>query len=163
MNDIGINGEIPILGSGKKLNDLANKNIITAFMNGNQTIRYENELVNLDNSISVGKELIFNPNTHNIKIGKGIRKIVVSANIFLESMASSDYVWCFIRKNDNNIASSIISTSKFFISASISSILIEVKENDIINLVLNDAKFNESTRVIRGGSFNTWLTIEAVD
>ncbi|MEG1597715.1 MAG: hypothetical protein RRY22_04915 [Bacilli bacterium] len=159
---VALNGGLEIGNSGKTLNDLTNKNIITAFMNGNQTIRYEYELVNLDNSVSAGKELILNSTNHNIKIGKGIKKVEVSANIFLENMANTDYVWCFIRKNDNNVASSIISTSKYFITASISSVLIDVNENDVINLVLNDAKFNDAIRVVRSGSFNTWLTIEAI-
>lgn len=94
-----------------------------------------------------------------IRIGKNIKQVLVSGNIFLASGATSGYLWSSIRKNTTEISVAIDNPTSWFASTSHSPKLVDVSEGDIFYLW----KMDEDTGTIRGGNKNTYLTIEVIE
>lgn len=94
-----------------------------------------------------------------IKIGKGISKILINANVFGNAKGSNtSYLWIYIKKNQETIAIALNNPSSWYVSTALSSKLIDVAEGDVIWLYKQDDVSTE----IRSGA-NTWLTVEVVE
>lgn len=147
---------------GKMLNEKIKRKVATASLTTGIDITGANQIL-LDKIISNDKELTLVNGS--IRIGKNIKKVLVSANCFAIG-DSDDYLWTYILKqpetvplsNSNNISIALDNTSSRFGSTSHSPVLVEVNEGDIICLY----KMVNSTYTIRSGA-NTYLTVEVVE
>ena len=97
-----------------------------------------------------------------IKIGSGISKIKVSANVFGASTNNGSYLWTQIERVRGNtktaISIAIDNTSTYFGSTSHTPALCDVQENDIIKVY----KIDSNSTTIRTLA-NTYLTVEVVE
>lgn len=111
---------------------------------------------------SSGTSLILENNK--IKVGKNISKLRISASIFLEitNFQTSGYLWGRIAYNGINAGGSItpVLPNMSFRSASIPSIILNVKEGDTVHL---NADLTGSTGTVRNGSANTWICVESIE
>ena len=91
-----------------------------------------------------------------VTIKKNVKKILINAHIFAQN-AFNAYLFGFIRKNENGIQEYICEGSQNFKELNISSLPIEVKENDKIYLLaqINKADYGQ----IRSG----YLSIEILE
>ena len=138
-------------------NAINDKNIITASFNTNHTIATSDtyEKVKLDTSVSVGNKLTLT-NDGEIKIGAGISKIKVSANINFQTIASgAKNIGIF--KNDTIIFQNITNISERT-TLVLSPIVFDVTENDIIYLELMGTKND----VIRRSMAFSNITLEVI-
>jgi hypothetical protein len=95
-----------------------------------------------------------------IKIGAGVSKVLVSANIFmLGSGNTSQYGWTEIRKNTETVSIAIQTTNPYWASASHAPFLVSVQEGDVIQLY----KTGDATGMTIRGGVNTWLTVQVVE
>lgn len=136
------------------------KNIITAWGTSNQTLSSGNAVISLTNSNAYGSLLTLSNNA--IKIGAGITKVKVSANVFYQdSNLGPGYMWPRIMKNNNQVAGSIapngVSGTANVNSVQITPKIISVTQGDLITLISST-----SSSTIRAGEENTYLTVEAV-
>lgn len=144
--------------AGIEFNQYLKRKIATAYFD------YDQELsgivnVNFDNILSTTEELTLSDG--GIRIGKGISKVLVSANAFFVCTASSSYyLWTAIMKNgvDVSIAIDCVTNSQAFTSNAHSPKLIEVQEGDIIAF----RKINSETGTFRAIE-DTYLTVEIIE
>jgi hypothetical protein len=97
-----------------------------------------------------------------IKIGSGVSKIRVSGSVFVNiSTQSAGYLWTQIRKNGASKCSSLtpVVAGMGFVSASVPSMIIDVVENDVIDLM---GDFAGPSGEIRNNAENTWLLVEVI-
>lgn len=95
-----------------------------------------------------------------IRIGTGISKVLVSANVFFQwTSANQDYLYMAIRKNDTNVSLSIEAQpfNYAFATLSFAPVYVEVEEGDIFYIVSLEGK----TGTFRNGQ-NSYMTIEVV-
>lgn len=96
-----------------------------------------------------------------VKIGKGISKIRVSANGVLSG--STQLTGIIIAKNgDDTYRTFTGSSHTSFISCSISEGILDVKENDLISLYVYTNTTTESRTVMSYDGYATYLCVEAV-
>lgn len=158
---------------GKELNDKFSKNIITAYPNSSLTdITEANQKVNLDGYDSIGEKITVENNA--IKIGKGISKILISAQIFYQDGPTGNgYYFPNIKINDKIVARSITPTStsggSSYITAYINEFLIDVKEGDLITLSTGESPLGYTNLKYRGIQYgneikrrHTYITVEAI-
>ena len=94
-----------------------------------------------------------------IKIGAGISKILVSANIFAETTNYNDYLWTRIQKNGLEASAAIAPYICGYVTTSHSPLLLSVSEGDVINLY----KIDNTSATVRGNITNTFMTVEVVE
>jgi hypothetical protein len=91
-----------------------------------------------------------------IKIGKGISLVEISGAIFIDNYTPGSYLWGLITLNGNNAVGAIVSGSSNYLSATIPTKIINVKENDIIALVADSPGGGQ----LRTNNTNTFLCIK---
>lgn len=133
------------------------KNIITATCS-NTVFSVNNYKPTLTLSNSTGDKLSISDGK--IKIGADVKKVLVSASSFIDTANANNYLWLFLNKNNNAIATSIDTSGMIYKSCAIPPRLIDVKENDLINLSYDNTGGFPAT--IRGGN-ETWVTVEVVE
>lgn len=142
-------------------NGIPINSIMTGMMNANYTLSTQNATkltLVANSSISSGTGLSIS--NGGIKIGAGITKILVSAQIgFAEGGTGSSRRGVQIFKNSSNIAYCNINNVRTYTGAAISPLLLEVQENDIIYLY----GLNQGTTGSQIQQQNTWLTVQVVD
>lgn len=96
-----------------------------------------------------------------VLIGENIKKVRVSASIFVEGPDQVGYVWSSIRKNNNPVASCITpyAVKGGFLSTPIPPTIIQVNQGDTISLMA-DSTCNGK---LRTGRNNTWLLVEVIE
>lgn len=94
-----------------------------------------------------------------IKIGAGISKILVSANIFADTANYNDYLWTRIQKNGIDASIAIAPYICGYVTTSHSPLLLSVSEGDVINLY----KIDNTSATVRGNITNTFMTVEVVE
>lgn len=144
------------------------KNIMTAYPSAYNTIVTQNNAsIVLDSSVSIGSSLTLSNSA--IVIGKGITKVMVSAQFFFQDYQLTGYCYPLIKKNDTGVAGAItergLSGMPYYMSVIISPLLLDVTEGDKISLTVGD--INNVKTTYRGksptGVFHTYLTVEAVE
>lgn len=143
------------------------KNIMTAYPSTDGVETQNNVPVVLDASISVGTGLTLNNNA--IVIGKGITKVMVSAQFFFQEYQMTGYCYPFIKKNDIRVAGAITERGlpgmPPYLSVIFSPFLLDVTEGDKISLTVGD--INETRTTYRGrhstGTLFTYLTVEVIE
>ena len=156
-----------------ELKEMLQRNIITAYPTSSLTdITQSQQKVNLDGYDSIGEKITVENNA--IKIGKGISKILISAQIFYQDGPTGNgYYFPDIKINDKIVARSIVPTSvsggSAFITAYINEFLIDVKEGDLITLSTGDSPLGFTNLKYRGTQYideiktrHTYITVEAI-
>ena len=95
-----------------------------------------------------------------IRIGAGISKVLVSANVFFQwTSANQDYLYMAIRKGSTNVSSSIEAQpfNYAFATLSFAPVYVDVQEGDTFYIVSLEGK----TGTFRGGQ-NSYMTVEVV-
>lgn len=156
-----INSAISTKITELKLNQRLQKHIAVAFYDENVSILGSDITAPFSNAFIVGDKLSLYDGK--IKIGKDVSKVKISASIFFEdvSVGNIGYIWCFVQKNDTRLTSSIMCSSNYFNTASITEDIIEVAEGDTLILSYNNP--SSHTPVIRGGKVNSRLYVEVVE
>ncbi len=97
-----------------------------------------------------------------IRIGSGVKKVLVSGAAFARLTNAPEYLWCRIeRVRGSSIfeaATSLSSSNNYFAAVSLAPILVDVQEGDEIGIV----KLNMENDELRADR-NTWLTVEVVE
>ena len=156
LNNSEIYTRIMNNGTWSSWNNSRTKKIATAYLNAEITAPSNSKLV-MDRIKSNSSELTLN--NGGIKIGKGISKIIVNANIFLYANANNSYLWTKIQKdNGEEISIAIDNYNTYYASTSHSPRLVDVTEGDIIYIY----KLDSAGGTIRGGA-NTYITVEVVE
>ena len=134
------------------------RDIITLFMNSDSSGNTENNIkIPFDNCVKIGNKLSLVD--HQVKIGKNVKKVLVSGACFIDTPNSNGYIWLSIKKNNNWVASNLTAETAFK-SSSIATRLIEVNEGDLIGIFIDNTggtPFN-----IRN-DHNSYLTVEVVE
>lgn len=104
---------------------------------------------------SVGARLTLS--NSGIKIGNDVSKVLISGNVFFDSSGKS-YGWVSLRKNnvDTGIQAIASTSNGSYGSVSITPVILEVEENDIITLYNNESNSN-----IRG-EYATYMTVQVI-
>ncbi len=113
------------------------------------------------NSISSSQGNLFSLSNNQIVVGAGVSKIRISAGIFVDAPQGTGYVWGKILKG-NNVCNSHIApyaNAGGFLSASITPTIVSVQQGDTFKLIADST----CGGVIRTGSSNTWVLIEAIE
>lgn len=126
----------------------------------NPTVQYQRTKLNLSSEMSkLGDKLTLIDGE--VKIGKGISKVRVSANGVLSG--STQLTGIIIAKNgDATYRTFTGSSHTSFLSCSISEGILDVKENDLISLYVYTNTTTESRTVRAYDGYATYLCVEAV-
>lgn len=94
-----------------------------------------------------------------VKIGSGVQKVLVSANVFYDLVSGKSYGWCDLRVNGTTTGFETIAsiTNSSYGSAVMSPVLLTVSAGDVITLYNK-----ESGSKIRGGH-TTYMTVQVVE
>jgi microcystin-dependent protein len=151
INDINDNA-VP---NAKTVKSYASKKVATANLSNAVTMTIGKISLNVINTSTS----LLTLSDGGIKIGKGISKILINANVFGNAKGSNtSYLWIYIKKNQETIAIALNNPTSWYVSTALSSKLIDVAEGDVIWLYKQDDVSTE----IRSGA-NTWLTVEVVE
>lgn len=164
-----VNGE-SLIGSGNISisgdSGSSEKSIVTAHISGTQTVTASASSygkVALDSYVSCGSKLTFNTSTNQIRIGAGVSKILISAQIRFNNAWNSGVVGSAIYKNGE--IASITMNYKANATSALGIInaprLIDVAENDLIDL-----RYYTSVAISAktlGTANGTYLTVEVVE
>ena len=135
--------------------------IATATFNNDQT-RLSGGILKFENLNSTSDKLTLARG--GVRIGAGIRKVKVSANVFFQwTSADQSYVYMAIRKNKNNPTNVSIAIvpqpfNYAFATLSFTPTYVEVKEGDTFYIV----SLEEKTGIFRGGT-HSYMTVEVVE
>lgn len=141
------------------------QNFIQVALSSTQTINQEYAILNLDAwSNGNGSKLTLDSTNHRVVIGSGVSKVRVSAKLFMENVGSwLGYAWILIRKNGSTYAGTIQSgVARYFQTATISPIVINVSQGDYIEIMVNNSSYNDNSFTIRSGADNTSMLVEVV-
>ena len=143
--------------SVKAINDNLKTEYILVTISSSQTIS-SNYVINFNSVVdSYGDKLSLQ--NGKIVIGAGVSKIKVSGTLFVEDFPSqAPYVWGIIRKNSNQITTSINGTNGSFLSASVSPTIENVQQGDIISFIADGPNGGR----LRAGKGNTFMLVEVV-
>lgn len=95
-----------------------------------------------------------------IKVGKGVKRIKVNANVFLNSVIGTGYLWTIVKKNNNNVKGVLTPyAGGGYICSAIPDFFIDVAEGSTISLIADSSVGG----TVRTGAANTWLSIEIVE
>lgn len=136
------------------------KNVITAYFTSNYTLAANSTYYKLpiNSSISTGTKLTLDTTNHNIVIGAGVSKILISAKLCFNSVASSGDKWLTIYRNSDSISANPRNLSaRDLIYAT--TFLVDVQENDIIYFQV----FGSRNDVIRADVAYSNLTVEVIE
>jgi len=147
-----------------------NRNIMTYGLTSNITSPTANAYtkIPLDNEIITGARLTANSN--GVKIGTGVSKVMVSAQMMVVSNSKAGICYLRIVKNNNTnqtlawAIATVPAGSESIIS--ITPALVEVSENDVINLMYyvpdnDDYIYGQNISTTTTGSL-TWMTVDVV-
>lgn len=135
------------------------RDIISAGLSSTKTnINTETITVNFDMCVQIGKKLTLE--NGKVKIGKNVKKVLVSGTAFIDTPKASDYLWLFIAKNGGYVASNLTAGGMVYKSSSIAPRLIEVKEGDLISMIINTTAGLPYS--IRGG-YPINMTVQVVE
>lgn len=160
--------------SAKAIDKMNARNIAVAYNNEAQNINSEYVTYTLTDADLIGDKLKFvtekNANGEivngKIVIGKNIKKVKVNASVFMENMQSNNisYIWLQIFQNGHAKCGSIASgVPVWFQTLIISDCILDVKENDYIELNINNANYTTHIPTVRGGKENTRLYVEVIE
>lgn len=143
--------------SVKAINDNLKTEYILVTISSSQTIS-SNYVINFNSVVdSYGDKLTLQ--NGKIVIGAGVNKIKVSGTLFVEDFPSqAPYVWGIIRKNSNQITTSINGTNGSFLSTSVSPTIENVQQGDIISFIADGPNGGR----LRAGKGNTFMLVEVV-
>lgn len=142
--------------NAKTVKEYAKKRVATATISA-EIKNFKQGTIAL-NSINSNDEALTLSN-NGIKIGKGIKKILVSGNVFGNVQGiNTNYLWIYIKKNNEVVCNSLANPSSWFTSTVISPRLVDVQEGDIITLYKED----DNATHIRPKAY-TYLTVEVVE
>lgn len=148
------------------------RHIITAGPNTELTsITTRDQIIPLTSSTIVGDKLQISATNNGIKVGNGVSKVKISANVFYQDYDSSvAYVFPSVTINDNRVAMSISSrdwgtNTLSYQSVTISPFIIEVNENDVIKLTSGEINPTQEGKIrgLRLGVLNTYITVEVIE
>ena len=113
------------------------------------------------NSISSSQGNLFSLSNNQIVVGTGVSKVRISAGIFVDAPQGTGYVWSKILKGNNACNTHIApyANAGAFLSASITPTIVSVQQGDTFKLIADST----CGGVIRTGSSNTWVLIEAIE
>lgn len=134
---------------------LPTRQVATASFDGFKT-NLPNGIISMGYVISNSSNLTLSGG--GIRIGKGIKTILVSGNLFFQSSANNGYVWTGIYVNSTLISVSISNPTSYFASTSHSPKIANVNEGDIVTLRGLEAK----NGTIRDNG-NTYITVEVIE
>lgn len=157
---------------GKILTNCFKKEIMMAYVSGRISIShptaYHFGKINLDKSTTTTDRLILTDGK--VKIGKGVKKILVSTMINIWRNSGSGDVQTDIRqagikfKNKTYFSSFYISgTNLGQTSHFISNLLLEVEENDYIELFDNIGATIGNSTILGDNGTGTYITIEVLE
>ena len=141
-------------------NAINEKSYINAYLNSKQAISQGDQfLINLTDKEIKGDYFELDASAHTIKILKDCLAII-SGTIFVEDTAGdSGYVYLQIKKNNADISLNLENIDgKNFISVTVASKAIELKQNDIIKMTV-DYTSDSGNPKIRGEHKDTFLSI----
>lgn len=137
------------------------KNYIVATSSGTTNLNGNTDIT-LEATNVVGTKLTLE--NGKVKIGTGVSKVRISGSIFMDItyIENAGYMWGRISHNNGNALGSIspLLPNMSFVSASIPSQIINVKEGDLLQL---NTDVTGSTGVVRNGANNTWLFVEVIE
>lgn len=146
-----------------KINDkLIKKDILTASLNSNMSVSTASGLITVSKSVSTGNRLTLS--NGKIVIGRGIKKVKVSANMRIYNSSTSTIgVNLNIYKNSTDYVASNRTTldNNSYDGIAVATSLIEVEEND--ELSIRYWKSNESAMTIMKDYGGTYLTVEVAE
>ena len=157
---------------GRILNDKFSKSVITAGPNTELTsITTIDQIIPLTSSTIVGDKLQISATNNGIKVGNGVSKVKISANVFYQDYNSSvAYLFPSVMINDNRVAMSISSRDRgtnttSYQSVTIPPFIIGVNENDVIKLTSGEISPTQegNIRGLRLGVLNTYITVEVIE
>lgn len=150
--------------NNEQIKNTNNYNIAIAYNNESQNVNAQFFTFTLTGMDLIGDKLKLE--NGKVIIGKGVKKIKVSATAFFENINSTNiaYVWLFISHNGERKSNSIASgVSIWFQSLVISDCILDVKENDYLELIVNNPNWETHIPTIRGGKENTRLYVEVIE
>lgn len=170
LNSVGINC-FPSEANSLELNGVpVNRNIMTYGLTSNVTTATTNTYtkVPLNNSVSIGSRLTTNSN--GVKIGKGVTKVLVSAQMMVYANTKAGI--CQLAATKNNDTTNLLAWTTQIVSAggrqtfNICPTLVTVAENDVLNICYkvpdSDDQIYGSTSGIGTTGTLTWMTVEVV-
>ncbi len=135
------------------------RDIISVGLSSTKTnINAEKFTINFDTCVQVGKKLSLE--NGKVKIGKNVKKVLVSGNAFIDTPKAENYLWLFIMKNSSYVASNLTAGGMIYKSSSIAPRLIEVKEGDLISMLIDTTAGLPYS--IRGG-YPINMTVQVVE
>lgn len=154
--DLSSNSTINV-PSVKAINDNLKTEYILVTISLSQTIS-SNYVINFNSVVdSYGDKLSLQ--NGKIVIGAGVNKIKVGGSLFAENFPSQvPYVWGIIKKNSNEITTSINGTNGSYLSASVSPTIENVQQGDIISFLADSPNGGR----LRAGRANTFMLVEVV-
>ncbi len=142
--------------NAKTIKDYASRKVATATIS-NEIQNFKRGTIAL-NTIKSNTSLLTLEN-NGIKIGKGIKRILVSGNVFGNAQGiNTSYLWIYIKKNDEVVSNALSNPSSWFTSTVLSPNLIDVQEGDVITLWKED----DVATHIRSKAY-TYLTVEVIE
>ncbi len=142
--------------NAKTIKDYASRKVATASIS-TEIQNFKKGTIAL-NTIKSNTSLLTLEN-NGIKIGKGIKKILVSGNVFGNAQEiNTSYLWIHIKKNDEIVCNALSNPSSWFTSTVLSPNLIDVQEGDVITLWKED----DVATHIRSKAY-TYLTVEVIE
>lgn len=134
---------------------LPTRQVATAYRNGGYT-NLPNGNIPMTNIITNGSDLtLYNGG---IRIGKGIKTVLASGQLFFQASANNVYVWTALKLNSATVSISLTNPSTYFTSTCHSPRILEVNEGDVIYIAGLEAK-NGTVR----DSGNTYITVEVIE
>lgn len=169
-SSVGVNC-FPTDAQSLELNGVpVNRNIMTYGLTSNVTTATTNTYtkVPLNNSVSIGSRLTTNSN--GVKIGKGVTKVLVSAQMMVYANTKAGI--CQLAATKNNDTTNLLAWTTQIVSAggrqtfNICPTLVTVAENDVLNICYkvpdSDDQIYGSTSGIGTTGTLTWMTVEVV-
>lgn len=163
-NITNINSNINTINSN--ITNLQEKNIMTLSLHSNFTVQTTNEYLplTLDFDTKMGNRLIFQ--NGGIKIGAGVSKILVSAQLSFESKSARN-THLRIAKNSNNNTDNVLAwryenfSNGDIGNLTVSPVLADVQEGDLLNLYY----YCGANDVINGNAYGkrTNMTVMVVE
>lgn len=152
--------------SAKAINEMTAKNIAVAYLGLNMNVNVDTEYkrLSLSNADIIGEKLKLQ--NGKIIIGKDVKKVRVNASVFMENVGSSNisYIWLQVLQNGQRKCGSIASgVPVWFQSIVISDFILDVKENDYLELEVNNANYTTHIPTVRSSKENTRLYVEVIE
>lgn len=140
---------------------IANTEVITISKSETQNTN-AGDLITFQNSNSSNNYKKLKLQSNGVKIGSGVSKIKVSANLVYSSLGTTRQ-WFRLFKNDTLINDFIFYGTNNFMTANCISKMINVQENDLITIQLYNIEGTGHIGISAGLSReSTYMTVEAV-